>query len=80
MSGLVQCGMNSSSSPSRHLTSNGLDDDEDISTKILGPSASLICEDIHLITNFLCYVGNNDDDFASYNKEYDGPPQIGDIY
>ena len=46
MSDLVQCGMNSSSSPSRHLTSDGLDEDEDISTKILGPSASLIPEDI----------------------------------
>ena len=46
MSSLAQCGMNSLSSPSRHLTSNALHDDEDILTKILGPSASLIREEI----------------------------------
>ena len=51
MSGLVQCGMNSLSSPSRYLTSDGLDDDEGILTKILGPIASLIHEDFDVHIN-----------------------------
>ena len=38
------------------------------------------CEMVPLITNFLRYVGNNEDDYDSYQHEYEGPPELGDIH
>ena len=38
------------------------------------------CKMVHSITNYLRYVRNDDNDYETYYGEYDGPPELGDIY